>query len=63
MHKLRIVKLKDFITLQNVLVVYDCLEEERMKSFDTTFKQMVTNEFDNTRSFNTHHLKRRDFKT
>ena len=24
---------------------YDCLDEERMKSFNTTFKQMETNEF------------------
>ena len=40
MHKLRILKLKDFITLQSVLFVYDCLEEERMKIFNTTFKQM-----------------------
>ena len=63
MHKLRILKLKDFITLQNVLFVYDCLEEERMKSFNTTFKQMETNQFYNTRSFNTHQLKKRDFKT
>ena len=38
MHKLRILKLKDFITLQNILFVYDCLEGERMKSFNTTFK-------------------------
>ena len=29
MHKLRILKLKDF--LQNILFVYDCLEEERIK--------------------------------
>ena len=63
MCKLRILKIKDFITLQNVLFVYDCLEEERMKSFNTTFKQMETNQFYNTRSFNTHQLKRRDFKT
>ena len=63
MHKLRILKLKDFITLQNVLFVYGCLEEERMKSFKTTFKQMETNQFYNTRSFNTHQLKIQDFKT
>ena len=63
MHKLRILKLKDFITLQNILFVYDCLEEERMKSFNTTFKQMETNQLYNTRSFNTHQLKKRDFKT
>ena len=63
MHKLKILKLKDFITLQNILFVYDCLEEERMKSFNTTFERMETNQFHNTRSFNTHQLKRRDFKT
>ena len=63
LHKLRILKLKDFITLQNVLFVYYCLEEEITKSFNTTFKQMETNQFYNTRSFNTHQLKRRDFKT
>ena len=63
MHKLRILKLKDFIILQNVLFVYDCLKKERMKSFNTTFKQMGTYQFYNTRSFNTHQLKQRDFKT
>ena len=34
-----------------------------MKSFNNTFKQMETNQFYNTRSFNTHQLKKRDFKT
>ena len=63
MQKLKILKLKDFITLQNILFVYDCLEEERMKSFNATFKQMETNQFYNTRSFNTHQLKKREFKT
>ena len=63
MHKLRIIKLKYFITLQNILFVYECLEEERMKSFNTTFKQMETNQFYNTRSFNKHQLRKRDFKT
>ena len=29
MHILKILKLKDFITHQNILFVYDCLEEER----------------------------------
>ena len=63
MHQLRILKLKDFITLQNVLFVYECLEEERMKSFNTTYKQTETNQFYNRRSFNTHQLKKRNFKT
>ena len=63
MYKLKILKLKDFITLQNILFVYDFLEEERMKSFNKTFKRMETNQFHSTRSFNTQQLKRRDFKT
>ena len=63
MHKLRILKLKDFVKLQNILFVYDCLEEERIKSFNTTFKRMETDQFHNAISFNTHQLKRRDFKT
>ena len=63
MHKLKILKQKDFIKLQNILFVYGCLEEERMKSFNTTFERMETNQFHNLRSFNTHQLKRRDFKT
>ena len=63
MHYLRVLKLKDFITLQNILFVYNCLEEERMKSFNTTFKRIETNQFHSARSFNTHQLKRRDFKT
>ena len=46
----------------NVLFVYDCLEEERIKSFKTIFKQMETNQFYNTRSFNTHQLKKQDLK-
>ena len=62
-HKLRILKPKDFITLQNILFVYDCLEKERMKSFNTIFKQMDANQFHNTRSFNAHQLKKWDFKT
>ena len=63
MHKLRILKLKDFVKLQNILFVYDCLEEERIKSFNTTFKRMETDQFHNAISFNAHQLKRRDFKT
>ena len=56
-HKLRILKLKDFIILKNLLFVYYYLEEEMMKSFNTNFKQMETNQFYNTRSFNTQQLK------
>ena len=37
--------------------------KKKDENFNTTFKQMETNQFYNTRSFNTHQLKRRDFKT
>ena len=63
MHKLKVPKLKHFITLQNMLFINDCLEEERMKSFYTTFKQIQINQFHNTRSINIDQLKRRDFST
>ena len=35
MHKLKFIKLKDFITLQNILFRNDSLEKEEMKSFNT----------------------------
>ena len=40
MHKLKILKVKDFITIQNILFINNCLKEERLKSFNTAFKQM-----------------------
>ena len=62
MHKLKIIKLKYFITLQNILVINDCLEEKRLKSFNTIFKQMETNQFHNKGYINAHQLKRHDSK-
>ena len=59
---LRILKLKDYITLQNILFVFVCLEKEIMKSFNTTFKRMEINQFRNTRSFNINQLKSWDLK-
>ena len=63
MHKSKIIKVKDFIIIQNILFMNNCLKEERLKSFNTAFKQMQTNQFDNARSINTQQLKRPDFKT
>ena len=60
-HELNIIKLKDYHTY-NILFINDCLVEERMQSFNTTFKQMETNQFHSARSINTHQLKRSDFK-
>ena len=59
MHKLRILKQKDVIRLQNILFVYGCLEEERMKSFNTTFKRIRLINFTIQDAYQ---LKRRDFK-
>ena len=39
------------------------LKKKKMKSFNTTFKQMESDQLYNTRSFNTHQLKKWDFKT
>ena len=38
-------------------------KKKKMKSFNTTFQQMESDQFYNTRSFNTHQLKKWDFKT
>ena len=62
MHRLKIIKLKDFITLQNILVINDYLEEKWLKSFNTIFKQMETNQFHNKGYINAHQLKRHDLK-
>ena len=53
MHKLKILKLKHFITFQNILFINNCLDEERMKSFNKT---LLIN------TINTHQLKRCGFK-
>ena len=58
MQKLKLLKIKDFITLQNILFINDCLEEEKLKRFNNIFKQMETNLFQSTRSINTQQLKR-----
>ena len=59
MHKLRVLKLSLYRTSKCILFIHmTALKKiERMKSFNTTFKQMETNQFYNTRSFNTHQLK------
>ena len=62
MYKLKILKPKHFITFQNILFIKNCLEEERMKSFNKTFTQIETIQLHNTGSINTHQLKRCSFK-
>ena len=63
MHISKIIKLRDFITVQNILFINDCLQEKRLETFNTIIKQMETNQFHNTKSINTYQLKRHDFKT
>ena len=48
MKELKILKLKDFITLQNILFVKDSLTNEGMTSFDKIFQQSATTHSQNT---------------
>ena len=50
MNELKILKLKDIITLQNILFVKDSLTNEVMTSFDKIFQQSTTTRYQNTRS-------------
>ena len=38
-NELKITKLKNFMTLQNIFFVNDCLEAKELKSFRNTFKR------------------------
>ena len=50
MKELKILKLKDFITLQNILFVKDSLTNEGITSFNKIFQQSTTTPYQNTRS-------------
>ena len=63
MKELKILKLKDFITLQNILFVKDSLTNEGMTSFNKIFQQSTTTRYQNTRSASSFQLRKRDFKT
>ena len=56
-------KTKRFDHTSKHIFISDCLEEERMKSFNTTFQQMETNQFHSIGPINTHRLKSCDFQT
>ena len=47
MKELKILKLKDFITLQNILFVKDSLTNEGMTSFNKIFQQSTTTRYQN----------------
>ena len=61
MYKLKILKLKHFVTLQNTLFINDGLVKEKI-TFNCTFKELKTNQFHNARSIDAHYLKWRGFK-
>ena len=49
MKEVKILKLKDLITLQNILFVKDSLTNEGMTSFDIVFQQFTTTPYQNTK--------------
>ena len=57
MYKLKILKLKHFVTLQNTLFINDGLVKEKITTFNCTFKELKTNQFHNARSIDAHYLK------
>ena len=63
MKELKVLKLKDLITLQNCLFVKDSLTNEGMTSFDKTFQQSTTTRYQNERSASSFQLRKGDFKT
>ena len=63
MKELKILKLKDFITLQNILFVKDSLTNNGMTSFNKIFQQSTTTHYQNTRSASNFQLRKHDFKT
>lgn len=58
MNKLKILTLKDFITLQMLLFINNCLEKEIIKSFSSTFKRAKATKYHSTTSEDTYQLKK-----
>ena len=63
MKELKILKLKDLITLQNILFVKDSLINEGITTFDRIFQQSTTTSYQNTISASSFQLRKRGFKT
>ena len=63
MYKMSIPKLKDFIMLQNILFVKDCLSENTRESFNDKFHPSKLPLNHTTRSSTTYQLKVNNFKT
>ena len=60
---MNILKLKDFIMLQNILFVKDCLSENALGSFNDKFHPSKLPLNHTTRSSSTYQLKVNNFKT
>ena len=63
MKELKMLKLKNFITLQNIFFIKDSLKNERMTSFNKIFQQSTTTHYQNVRSASSFQLRKCDFKT
>ena len=63
MKELKIPKLEDFITLQDIHFVKDSLRNKGMTSFNKIFQQFTTTCYQNTRSVSSFQLRKHDFKT
>ena len=57
MKKLKILKFKDFITLQNILFVKDLLKNEGMRSLNKIFQQSATAHYQNKKSASSFQLR------
>ena len=63
MHEMKILKLKDFFMLQNILFVKDCFSENAPDSFNDKFHSSKLPLNHTTRSTSTYQLKVNNFKT
>ena len=57
MKKLKILKFKDFITLQSILFVKDLLKNEGMRSLNKIFQQSTTAHYQNKKSASSFQLR------
>ena len=60
---MNILKLKDFIMLQNIFFLRDCLSENVPGSFNNKFHASKLSLNHTTRSSSTYQLKKKNFKT
>ena len=61
-HQFKNLKLKDFLTRQNILFLKDSLTNKGMTSFDKIFQQSTATHYQNIRSGSTFQPRKSDFK-